>query len=72
MLKEINSIKSSIDELRKNKMQIQYRRDLKIDLHHRARMDREICIYLLKMARKSDNKIIRREGKKLLNLIKGL
>jgi hypothetical protein len=69
---EINALKSNIDTLRQERMQMEYQRNLKIDLHHRARMDREICIYLLKMARSSKHKQIRKEGKKLLKLIKGL
>jgi hypothetical protein len=69
---EIESLKRDIDNFRKQKLQFQHNKNLRIDLHHRARMDREICIYLLNMARNSTNKKIRKEGKRLLNLIKGL
>ena len=69
---KIESIKQQIKSLRNQTLQIKYRRNLKLDLHHRARIDRQICVFLLGMARDSNNKGVRREGKRLLQLIKNL
>jgi hypothetical protein len=65
-------MKFKINEEKKKKMAMKYQEYLKVDTMHRARMDREICIYLLHMARNSSDKEARRKGRQLLNLIKEL
>ena len=69
---KIESMKQQIKSLRNQTLQIDYQRNLKLDLHHRARIDRQICVFLLGMARDSNNKGVRRQGKRLLQLIKNL
>lgn len=69
---KVGKLKREVEEEKKEMAHLKYRQWLKIDMHHRARMDREICVYLLVMAKKSESKETRREGRKLLEVIKNL
>jgi hypothetical protein len=72
-LKEkIGEIKTNVKNLFKAKSRIRHEKDLEVDLKNRARMERQLCVYLLQMARKSKHKETRKWGKKLFNLIQNL
>ena len=69
---EIQKLRKDIKNLWQEKMQLKHKSNLEIDLKYRAKMERELCIYFLQMARKSSHRNTRRWGKKLYNLIQNL
>lgn len=70
--REIEKLRNEINELWKEKLRIKHKSNLEIDLKYRAKMERELCIYFLKMSRISSHKNTRKWGKKLYNLIQNL
>ena len=69
---KMNEIRGNVKLLFKEKCRIEHKRNLEVDLKYRARMERHLCVFLLKMARKSNHKQTRKWGKKLFNLIQNL
>ena len=69
---QIKKLKTQINGLWNEKNCIKYRSDLEVDLKYRAKMERQLCIYFLTMARKSNHKETRKYGKQLYKLIQTL
>jgi hypothetical protein len=69
---QIDKLRGKVNELWKERHCIKHKSDLEIDLKYRAKMERQLCIFFLTMARKSTHKDTRRYGKKLYKLIQTL
>ena len=58
--KAIDNLRLNINNLWKEKHRIKHRKNLEVDLKYRARMERHLCIQLLKMVKSSKHKQTRK------------